>query len=51
MAMLGVSPKGGDWRTCCPLHSNRMVLEEAMMARGVAVHCAYAENFLNEGFG
>ena len=32
MVMLGVSPKGGDWRTCCPLHSNRMVLEEAMMA-------------------
>jgi amidohydrolase len=51
MVMLGVSPQGGDWRTCCPLHSNRMVLEEAMMARGVAMHCAYAENFLAEGFG
>ncbi|MDB5454047.1 MAG: amidohydrolase [Caulobacteraceae bacterium] len=51
MVMLGVSPKGGDWRTCCPLHSNRMVLEEAMMARGVALHCAYAETFLAEGFG
>lgn len=50
MVFLGVSPDGGDWRTCCPLHSNRMVLEEAMMARGVAMHCAYAENFLNEGF-
>src|SRR5436190_956902 len=50
MVMLGVSPKGGDWRTCCPLHSNRMVLEEAMMARGVALHCAYAEAFLAEGF-
>jgi hypothetical protein len=28
-----------------------MVLDEAVMARGVAMHCAYAETFLNEGFG
>jgi amidohydrolase len=47
MAFLGAAPQGGDWRTCCALHSNRMVLDESVMARGVAMHCAFAEAFLN----
>jgi hippurate hydrolase len=46
MAFLGASPEGGDWRTCCSLHSNRMVLDEAVMARGVAMHCAMAQAML-----
>ena len=50
MAFLGATPQGGDWRSCCALHSNRMVLDEAVMARGVAMHCAYAEAFLADGF-
>jgi hippurate hydrolase len=50
MLMLGATPEGGDHRTCCGLHSNRMVLDESVMARGIAMHCAYAEAFLNEGF-
>jgi len=50
MVFLGATPDGGDWRTCCALHSNRMVLDEAVMARGVAMHCAFAEGFLNGGF-
>ena len=50
MVFLGATPEGGDWRTCCALHSNRMVLDETVMARGVAMHCAYAEAFLAEGF-
>jgi len=49
MVFLGATPEGGDWRTCCPLHSNRVVLEEKVMARGVAMHCAFAETFLAEG--
>ena len=49
MVFLGATPEGGDWRTCCPLHSNRVVLEEKVMARGVAMHCAIAESFLAEG--
>jgi hypothetical protein len=28
-----------------------MVIDETVMARGVAMHCAYAEAFLSEGFG
>ena len=47
MAFLGAAPVGGDWRTCCALHSNRMVLDETVMARGVAMHCGFAQAFLN----
>lgn len=50
MMFLGASPEGGDWRTCCALHSNRMVLDERVMARGAALHCAIAETFLSGGF-
>jgi amidohydrolase len=43
MAFLGAAPEGGDYRTCCALHSNRMMLNEDVMARGIAMHCAMAE--------
>lgn len=49
MVFLGATPEGGDWRSCCSLHSNRMVLDESAMARGAALHCALAETFLAEG--
>jgi hippurate hydrolase len=47
MAFLGAAPEGGDYRTCCALHSNRMVLNEDVMARGIAMHCAMAEAMLS----
>jgi hippurate hydrolase len=47
MAFLGAAPDGGDYRTCCALHSNRMVIDETVMARGIAMHCAMAEAMLN----
>ena len=50
MFFLGASHEGDDWRSCCALHSNRMVLDESVMARGAAVHAALAERFLAEGF-
>ncbi|MDX9998710.1 MAG: M20 family metallopeptidase [Phenylobacterium sp.] len=50
MVFLGATPEGGDFRSCCALHSNRMVLDENVMARGVAMHCAFAEAFLRDGF-
>ena len=40
MLFLGAVPEGGDHATCCGLHSNRMILDEAVMARGTAMHCA-----------
>ena len=48
MAFLGAAPTGvgGDYRGCCALHSNRMTLDEQVMARGIAMHCAYAEAVL-----
>ena len=50
MLFLGVCPDGQQWRSACPCHSNRMVLNEAMLARGVASHCAIAGRFLARGF-
>ncbi len=50
MFFLGVAEEGADWRQCCPLHSNRMVLDERVMARGAAVHAALATRFLDQGF-
>jgi hippurate hydrolase len=50
MMFLGASTQGSDWRQCCALHSNRMVLDETVMARGAALHAALAERFLAEGF-
>ncbi|HEY2707464.1 MAG TPA: M20 family metallopeptidase [Caulobacteraceae bacterium] len=49
MAFLGGAPEGGDFRTCCALHSNRMVIDESVMARGIAMHCAMAEAMLGSG--
>jgi hippurate hydrolase len=48
MAFLGGAPEGGDFRTCCALHSNKMVIDEAVMARGIAMHCAMAEAMLSD---
>jgi hippurate hydrolase len=50
MLFLGAADAGSDWRSCCALHSNRMVLDEKVMARGAALHAALAERFLAEGF-
>ena len=51
MFFLGASHEGADWRSCCGLHSNHMVLDESVMARGAAIHAALAERFLCEGWG
>ena len=51
MVFLGVCPEGQAWQSACPCHSNKMVLNEAVLARGVAAHCAIAERFLAGGFG
>jgi amidohydrolase len=50
MFFLGASHEGDDWRSCCGLHSNRMVLDDSIMAKGAALHAAIAERFLAEGF-
>ena len=51
MAFIGVAPDGSDPATNPPLHNTKMTIEESVMAKGVAMHCAYAERFLENGFG
>ncbi|MEO7025940.1 MAG: M20/M25/M40 family metallo-hydrolase, partial [Caulobacteraceae bacterium] len=43
MAFLGAAPEGVEPRACCALHSNRMILDESVMARGISMHCAMAQ--------
>ncbi len=50
MSFIGVAPEGGDPLEAYPLHNTRMTLDEATMARGLAMHCACAERFLDSGF-
>lgn len=50
MAFIGVAPDGTDPRTNPPLHNTKMMIAEDVMARGIAVHCAVAERFLENGF-
>ena len=51
MAFLGVAPSDGDAATRPPIHNSRMHVEEAHLARGVAMHCAFATRFLEGGWG
>jgi hippurate hydrolase len=50
MAFIGVSPHSGDPSRNYPLHNTKMTADEAAMARGAAIHAAFAEKFLNDGF-
>ncbi|HTV79230.1 MAG TPA: M20 family metallopeptidase [Steroidobacteraceae bacterium] len=49
MFFLGASAAGSDWRSCCGLHSNRMIIDESIMARGAAVLAGIATRFLEGG--
>lgn len=49
MAFVGVAPEGTDPDTNPPLHNTKMTIDERVMAKGVAMHCALAEAFLNDG--
>ncbi len=47
MMFLGVMPEGGERHgPVAPCHSNRMILNEASMAVGIALHAAVAHRFL-----
>ena len=50
MSFIGVAPPGTDPATNPPLHNTRMTVDETVMARGIALHCAVAERFLANGF-
>lgn len=50
MAFLGVAPKGQDAATRAPLHNPSMMIDEAVLPKGVALHCAFAMHFLEKGW-
>lgn len=50
MFFLGAAEAGADWTRCCGLHSDHMVLDERVMARGGALLAGLAARFLEKGF-
>jgi hippurate hydrolase len=50
MFFLGVAHEGDDWRSCCSIHSTRMVVDESVLPRGSALLAGCALRFLERGF-
>ena len=50
MAILGVAPPDGDPFARAPIHNSKMLVDEAVLPRGVAMHCAFAAHFLQSGW-
>lgn len=50
MAFLGVAPAGEDASDCAPLHNPGMMIDETVLPKGVALHCALATRFLEKGW-
>ena len=50
MAILGVAPPGGDPFARAPIHNSQMMVDECVLPRGVAMHCAFATRFLASGW-
>ena len=51
MAFLGVAPPDEDAADRAPLHNPGMMIDEAVLPVGVALHCAFATRFLAHGWG
>ncbi len=50
MAILGVAPPDGNPFDRPPIHNSKMLVEESVLPRGVALHCAFATHFLEKGW-
>ena len=50
MAFLGVAPADSDASARAPLHNPHMMIDEAVLPTGVALHCAFATRFLGGGW-
>ncbi len=50
MAFLGVAHEGEEAAGRAPLHNPGMIIDEAVLPRGVALHCAFATQFLERGW-
>jgi hippurate hydrolase len=51
MFFLGVAAEGEDWRSCCSIHSPRMVVDENALPIGTAMLAGCALEFLEQGWG
>jgi hippurate hydrolase len=50
MFFIGMAHEGHDWRSCCGIHSTRMVLDETVLPKGAALLAALAERFVDQGW-
>jgi len=50
MFFLGVAHEGADWKSCCGIHSSRMMVDESALPRGTALLAGCAVKFLEHGF-
>jgi hippurate hydrolase len=50
MAFLGVAPASEDAGSRAPLHNPGMMIDESVLPKGVALHCAFATRFLERGW-
>ena len=50
MFFLGVAHEGDDWRSCCGIHSSRMMVDESVLPRGSALLAGCALRYLERGF-
>ncbi len=50
MLFLGVAHQGEDWKSCCAIHSNRMMVDESVMPKGSAYLASCALRFLEKGW-
>jgi amidohydrolase len=50
MAFLGVAPKDEEAASRFPLHNQSMMIDESVLPKGVALHCAFAMKFLEKGW-
>jgi len=50
MCFLGVAAEGADWKSCCSIHSSRMMVDESVLPRGTAFLAGCATSFLAEGW-
>jgi hippurate hydrolase len=50
MAFLGVAPEGEEAAMRAPLHNPSMMIDESVLPKGVALHCAFAMKYLEKGW-
>lgn len=50
MLFLGVAEEGADWKSCCSIHSNRMMVDESVLPKGSAFLAGCAAKFLAQGW-